>query len=282
MTPQGHGDHAEREIHRPLQLQTPNRKGPDVRELQEAINEFFKDVGLDNRVSEDGEFGPQTKRKSNRSLYLLGADPAGAGNAGPVFTQAEQKLIRDPGTRTAEQKERSKRRVEEAKRAQSQHGSGAQLAVRAAMSKRGVTESPLGSNRGPFVDEVTRFTGLTPPVYWCGCFAAWCAVHEGRADSQPWAMVHNVVMLNYARNGLYGLVDVPLSEAKPGDIVSYTFEHIGLIVAEYNGGNLHTVEGNTSAQGQVSNGGGVYEHKDRGPGVVLGVIRPNYGKEKRI
>lgn len=282
MSPQGHGDHAEREIHRPLQLQTPNREGPDVRELQEAINAFFKSVGLDNSVDEDGTFGPQTKRKSNRTLYLLGADPAGAGNAGPVFTQAEQKIIREPKIRTDEQRERSKRRIEEARRAQSQHGSGAQLAVAAAMAKRGVTESPLGSNRGEFVDMVTRFCGLAPPVFWCGCFSAWCAVAAGKADSQPWAMVHHAVMLNYARNGLYGLVDVPLSEAKAGDIVSYHFEHIGLIVEDYRGGNLHTVEGNTSAQGQVSNGGGVYEHKDRGPSLVLGVTRPNYGKEKRI
>lgn len=271
-----------REIHRPLQLMTPNLTGPDVEELQLSINALFKGWKLDNHVGVDGELGPQTKRKTNRALYLLGADPAGVGNAGPVFTQAEQKLIRSPESRGDEQLERSKRRVAEARHAQETHRAGAGAAVAAAMAKRGETEHPLGSNLGPFVEMVTRFCGLTPPVYWCGCFAAWCAISEGKADNPAWAMVHNVYMLNYARAGLYNLEAVPLSEAKAGDIVSYTFAHIGLIVEDYKGGNLHTVEGNTGETGQQNNGGGVYEHRDRGPGVVLGVIRPNYGKERKV
>lgn len=273
---------AQNDIQRPLQLVTPHQEGPDVLELQEAMNHLFSGWRLNNHVDEDGEFGPQTKRKANRTLYLLGVDPTGAGPAGPVFTQEEQKFIRNPSSRSEKQRDRAMRRIEEALNAQSNGGLGAAAACAYALDQRGVTEQPLGSNRGPKVDEWTKFCGLTPPVFWCGCFAAYCAVHEGEAQSEAWAMVHNVVMLNYARAGLHGLEDVPLSQAKAGDIVSYTFAHIGLIVSDYGSGNLHTVEGNTSQQGQANNGGGVYEHNDRGPGLVLGVIRPNYGKERKV
>jgi hypothetical protein len=273
---------ANREIHRPLQLVTPHVTGPDVNELQESINDRFKDFKLPGRVDVDGEFGPRTKRRSNRVLYLLGADPKGKGPAGPVFTKEEQRLIRNPDALNKKQKERSKRRVEEALRANAEHDGGAKKAVEYAMSKRGTTEVPLGSNRGPDVDLWTKFCGLTPPVFWCGCFAAYCAVHAGGADSTPGAMVHNVVMLNYARSNQFGLTDVSADEVQGGDIVSYTFAHIGLMAGPVSGGRLHTVEGNTGQTGQQNNGGGVYEHTDRTTGLVLGFIRPNYGKEQKV
>lgn len=264
------------DIHRPLSLVTPNLEGPDVRALQAAINDDFSGFKLSGHCDVDGEFGPQTKRRANRILYLLGADPQGEGLAGPLFTKDEQKVIRDPSSRTKQQKERSERRVAQALAAQERHGKGAAAAVKYAFSQVGVTEHPLGSNRGPEVDLWTEFCKLVPPVFWCGCFAAYCAVHEGGAKVNPYDLVHNVVLLNNADAGGHGLERVSLSEARAGDIVSYTFAHIGLLVGPIENGRLHTVEGNTGQTGQQNNGGGVYEHTDRSTGLVLGIVRPDY------
>ncbi len=266
------------DIHRPLQLQTPNRKGPDVLELQRSINETFKEFKLHRRVDTDGEFGPQTKRLCNRVLYALGADPAGEGAAGPVFTKEEQRLIRNPDSRTKEQIERSKRRVEDLLAKQSRADNGEKKAVEYAMSQRGVTESPPSSNRGEKVDLWTRAAGLTPPVFWCGCFAEYCARIAGEAKIDQGSCVHNVVLLSWADRNERGLDRVGISEARAGDIVSYTFAHIGLLVEPINGSTLHTVEGNTSSgtSGSQSNGGGVFERHDRTIGTVLGIARPDY------
>lgn len=276
--PQGHDEHAERQIQRPLQLTTPQQKGPDVRELEDSMNKLYKDWGVHRHVEEDGDFDPATKRHANRVLYLLGVDPQGSGPAGPVFTQEEQRYIRDPSSRNDNQRERGKNRVEDELAKQERAKGGAQRAVQAALSKKGVHEEPPGSNRGPFVDMVTRFCSLTPPVFWCGCFTGWAACSEegGNANADPWAMVHHAVMLSYARQGLHGLEDVSLSEARAGDIVSYSFEHIGMLVEPISGGRLHTIEGNTGQQGLQNNGGGVYEHSDRTTGLVLGISRPDY------
>ena len=269
-----------RAIHRPLSLTTPNTDGPDVEELQESINADFSGFGLTARCDVDGEFGPQTKRRANRILYLLGADPQGEGAAGPLFTQDEQRIIRNTTSRTKEQKERSERRVQQALAAQERHGKGAEAAVAYARSVIGTTEQPPYSNRGPLIDKWTRFCGLEPPVFWCGCFAAYavCSDEGGDASSEAWAMVHHAVMLGYARQGLHGLNEVSAAEAAAGDIASYSFEHIGLLVAPVNAGRLHTIEGNTSSgqSGSQNNGGGVFERTDRSLSSVLGFIRPDY------
>lgn len=276
MSPGGHGDHAEREVHRALHLTTPNMEGPDVRALQEEGNDRFKEFHLPGRFTVDGEFGTQSRKRSNRILELLGADPIGDGPAGPVFTKEEQRLVRNPDSRTKEQKERSKRRVEDAQAAAQQYDNGAKRAVEWFLDQKGTTEQPLGSNWGGKVEEWIRFAGFTSPVFWCGCVCAVAAIREGGAACPRYAMNHNEVMLNYANNGQAGLERVSLTEARAGDVVSFNFAHIGMLVEPISGGRLHTIEGNTSATGQANNGGGVYEHTDRTAGLVLGIVRPAY------
>ena len=110
-------------VHRPLSLtDPPYMRGGDVRELQDEINNRFEDLKLPIHVGADGVFGPRSRRKTNRCLYFLGADPRGDKPAGPLFTEAEQKLIRNPSNLNAEQKERSKRRVAEFLKNHSDHG----------------------------------------------------------------------------------------------------------------------------------------------------------------
>lgn len=105
----------QREIHRPLSLtDPPYMHGPDVQEVQQSIAKDFAALKLPIALRKvDGEFGPRSKRKMNRCLFFLGVDPAGNKPAGPVFTEEEQRYVRNPDSRSKEQLDRSKRRVDE-------------------------------------------------------------------------------------------------------------------------------------------------------------------------
>src|ERR1044071_8460234 len=39
--------------------------------------------------------------------------------------------------------------------------------VQRALRDDGILESPLGSNRSPYLDMLIRWAGLEPPQYWC-------------------------------------------------------------------------------------------------------------------
>jgi len=45
----------------------------------------------------------------------------------------------------------------------------------------GVTEQPKGSNRGPFIDDFIRFTGLQPPQPWCAAYVSF-VVHKAAEE----------------------------------------------------------------------------------------------------
>jgi hypothetical protein len=52
-------------------------------------------------------------------------------------------------------------------------------ALAAAIGEIGVTEDPIGSNRGARVDEYQAPTGLPPGEPWCASFACWCDREAG-------------------------------------------------------------------------------------------------------
>jgi hypothetical protein len=52
----------------------------------------------------------------------------------------------------------------------------------------------------------------------------------------------------------------PRKKIKAGDIVIFTFSHIGLAIEDEKGGYVRTIEGNTDSSG-TREGGGVYEQK---------------------
>jgi hypothetical protein len=59
------------------------------------------------------------------------------------------------------------------------------------------------------------------------------------------------------RVGPDGLVTSNAAQIKKGDIVIFTFSHIGLAIEDEKNGSVRTVEGNTSTSGSRE-GGGVY------------------------
>ena len=120
------------------------------------------------------------------------------------------------------------------------------------------------SNWGHPIQDWITFTGYDGPVPWCGCFVAVAVVEKGGAK------IPHRIRLGFdqyidddARAGENGFDRVvSASDAKPGDIATFNFGHIGLVVGPTRNGMIHTIDGNTSAKdGSNNNGGEVAEHR---------------------
>ena len=153
-------------------------------------------------------------------------------------------------------------------------GSVSEKMVNLARSEIGVSEID-GSNCGPRVDEYKAATWLDPDKGWpwCAAFLCWLIREAiegedvafkrpqtaGAWDFENWArkQVNNGVELRKPTN----------EDIKAGDIVIYTFSHIGLAVKDIDSsGYVTTIEGNTNGAGSRE-GGSVLEK--RGMSLVL-------------
>ena len=147
-------------------------------------------------------------------------------------------------------------------------GSVSEKMVNLARSEIGVSEID-GSNCGPRVDEYKAATWLDPDKGWpwCAAFLCWLIREAiegedvafkrpqtaGAWDFENWArkQVNNGVELRKPTN----------EDIKAGDIVIYTFSHIGLAVKDIDSsGYVTTIEGNTNGAGSRE-GGSVLEKK---------------------
>lgn len=140
--------------------------------------------------------------------------------------------------------------------------------VRIAKAEVGVQEVN-GTNCGERVDQYKAATWLNPKRgwAWCAAFVCWviraalasCNVREtkgfkrprtaGAWDFENWSMDQDDTTWTRKPHR---------NDILPGDIVIFTFSHIGFAVsAPDKNGNIKTVEGNTDAKGSRE-GGGVY------------------------
>lgn len=111
-----------------------------------------------------------------------------------------------------------------------------------------------GNNQGAKVLEIIRANGGTGPEPWCGDFVAYCYKRAGSVSvSRSWAAVRFI-------GGIAGQRVV--KHPKPGDLVCFSFDHVGMFVRWDGKGQIVTIEGNTGASGAVSDsrtgGDGVY------------------------
>ena len=125
-----------------------------------------------------------------------------------------------------------------------------------------------GTNCGPRVNQYKAATNLPPeePWPWCAAFVCWvvqqamkeAGVKEtptfhvprtaGAWDMENWSMRQdNSTWTKKPHNG----------DILPGDIVVFTFSHIGFAVSAPKDGMVETVEANTDAAGSRE-GGGVF------------------------
>jgi hypothetical protein len=156
----------------------------------------------------------------------------------------------------------------------------AEAIARAASSKVGVRESG-GNNKGkelaPFFAADDYQPNATDDGYpWCAAFVCWCVqvALAGRMVSfkrpttpsawgfEAWCKsVDRSVMLHKPHKG----------DIRRGDIVVFTFSHIGIAVGDASNGRVATVEGNTDEAGSRE-GGGVFR-KSRKLSEIRSVIR---------
>jgi hypothetical protein len=137
-----------------------------------------------------------------------------------------------------------------------------QEALRIAVAEQAanVREEPLGSNRGPKVDEYQRRTGLRPGHPWCACFLYWCFDEAAQRLGRPNPVVKTAgCQDHWNRAGTAGIARISASRAaanpelvQPGMIFIMAFDggfgHTG-IVESVSGGFMTTIEGNSNGAG---------------------------------
>lgn len=146
-----------------------------------------------------------------------------------------------------------------------------------AASQVGVRENPLGSNRGPEVDEYIRAAGLDPSkgsFAWCAAFLCW-VYREAAAEvgvPNPMPKTAGVLAL-WNKSGEKGLLRISrkLASQQPELIKPGMFffldtgggtGHVGL-VKSVQGVMLRTIEGNTTDKSGSREGIGVFERNAR-------------------
>ena len=121
---------------------------------------------------------------------------------------------------------------------------------------------------------------------WCDIFVSWCAAQAGLQNIIPKnayvpdRMAYYKKLNAFYKRGTY--------TPKPGDLVLFDFslngtpDHIGFSY-EVKGSTLTTIEGNTTKNGESSNGDGVYKKsRNINSSTILGYCVPAYEEEDDV
>lgn len=117
---------------------------------------------------------------------------------------------------------------------------------------------------------------------WCMMFISWCAAQCGISTGTipklayvPYCMDFYQKQGRYKAKGTY--------KPQPGDLIIYgSNSHIG-IVEKVQGNTVFTIEGNTSANGNSSNGDGVYRRsRALSDSWIKGYCLPDYKEEEEV
>lgn len=254
---------------RALHLTSPEMRGPDVRRLQNILNERLRHYRSRSRIAPDGVYGPVTAHAVAGVAYAEGLEH---------FTASEPvlRLIEHPNLRVPAQRRREHKRALE----RADHRGGSLDAIVAnALRYVGVHESPAESNWGyPHPAEWEQEFGFNSGVSWCGCFAgAMVRLAGGHVSGR-------VAFCPYieadARTGTEGF-DLwrPNHDegVGPGWLVLYNWEggsepqHVGVVKAIHSNG-VEAVEGNTG--GSNPSEGGMVAVEFRPYNFTVGYARP--------
>lgn len=118
--------------------------------------------------------------------------------------------------------------------------------VAIAESQLGQAEQPLGSNESPAIAMYRSATaGAIPGAPWCAYFASWVARQAGEpigeggqgagAVSEVWS---------WAQSTGRAITNGPGVVPKPGDLIVFGDEHVGIVRDVLPNGDIQTIEGN--------------------------------------
>lgn len=139
-------------------------------------------------------------------------------------------------------------------------------AVKVARSQIGIMENPIGSNRGPEVDEYLRSVNCPPGNYWCAGFVYWCFDEAAEMLNLPNPLYRTAGCLSHWNNSRGKKISAKTAMQNPAVVKTGQIfivdhgrgmGHTG-IIERVDGGFIYTIEGNSNPQGS-SNGIGVFQ-----------------------
>lgn len=136
------------------------------------------------------------------------------------------------------------------------------------LAKREIgVEEVNGTNCGPRVNEYKSATLLNPKQGWpwCAAFICWLMREAMKDGSYTFKRPTTASAWGFEdwaskQNSKVQLKKPHKDDIKPGDIVMFTFSHIGLAISSPRNGYIDTIEGNTDGQGSRE-GGAVLQKK---------------------
>ncbi len=133
-------------------------------------------------------------------------------------------------------------------------GAGSQLAgsgpgariVAAAEGQIGQSEQPPGSNEGPAIAAYRASTsGAMPGEPWCAYFASWAARQAGEPLGAAGEGLGSVSQIwSWAQSSGRAIANGPGVVPKPGDLIVFGSEHVGIVRGVLPDGRIATIEGN--------------------------------------
>jgi hypothetical protein len=119
-------------------------------------------------------------------------------------------------------------------------------AVAAARSQVGQAEMPPGSNESPRIAEYRGAVQGAVVGPWCADFASWCAAQAGIPLGEEGEGFQSVGALWEWAEASGRAIPASEGPPRPGDLIVWGSEHVGIVEAVDPDGTIHTIEGNSS------------------------------------
>ena len=125
-------------------------------------------------------------------------------------------------------------------------GTSSSPIVQIAESQIGQSEQPPGSNEGPAIAAYRGATvGAIPGAPWCAYFASWAARQAGEPIGPQGEGLGSVSEIwSWAQSAGRAIPNGPGVTPKPGDLIVFGSEHVGIVKDVLPDGQIQTIEGN--------------------------------------
>ncbi|HVY78184.1 MAG TPA: CHAP domain-containing protein [Solirubrobacterales bacterium] len=125
-------------------------------------------------------------------------------------------------------------------------GEAGTAAVAAARGEIGQAEQPPGSNDSPRIAQYRAAVAGAGVGPWCADFVSWAARQGGTPLGEGGEGFQSVSALWEWAEGSGRAVPATAGPPRPGDLIVWGGEHVGIVEAVLPDGSIRTIEGNSS------------------------------------